>query len=112
MSTLTDLQLVEVHRALCYPARMLVLRHVIESPGGVSFQSLFQHLSKQLGSDLAEVTMRYHVYQLRDAGLITEKVVGRDKMYEVNLNALKAWVHSVVSLYVFRGAGADGSDVG
>jgi DNA-binding transcriptional ArsR family regulator len=97
--SLSDTELAALHKAMSDEVRLDILRRVASHPEGVSFQGLYAKLSAPRGAaGLAEVSVRYHVYQLRGAGLLVERAAGRDRIYKISIPVVARWAATVLNL--------------
>ncbi|NEE03812.1 ArsR/SmtB family transcription factor [Phytoactinopolyspora halotolerans] len=84
MTTLTD----DVFAALASPARRELLRLLLDGPRTVN--DLASHF------DMRRPSVSEHLKILRDAGLVSERKVGRERHYQLEaepLMELQEWLH-------------------
>jgi len=102
MSNTPVANLVAIHKALCDDTRLAILQLTAGHSEGVSFQYLYSELTAE--RSLAEVSVRYHIYMLRNVGLLIEKPSGRDRVYTLNRTNVASWALAVMSLALRFGA--------
>lgn len=77
-----------VFKALSDPVRLDVVRHLAKQKSSVPCDQVVGSCSQALS--LSQPTMSYHLSRLVSAGLVVEQKVGKHKLYQLDVDALKS----------------------